>query len=266
MGSNSKQENAATNMMNEQNQFRTDLSSGKYKVDNPFTNYSDPFSYKDTSNKMNEIFGLQEKNINRQANDDIAENQADVTARMASRGLTGGSVVDSTLLGVATNIGKNRNNVLSQLRTNQAQSESNLMDTFNRNKLATTQAGLNVDLNNNRNVLSSLLSSYGLSQNLLNAFDDTTAVDDILGLVKTGAQSAGGISELISALSDRRFKENIIKTGEVNGINVYEFSYLGSPKRYSGVMADEVPQAVNIIGGIRFVNYSKLPGIIFNEV
>lgn len=266
MGSNSKQENAASNMMNQQEQFRGDLTSGKYKVDNPFTNYSDAFNYSDSSKKMNEIFGSQEKSINQQASNDIAESQADAAARMASRGITGGSIVDNTVSGIATNIGKNRNNVLSQLRTNQAQSEANLMDTFNRNKFASTQAGANIDINNNRNVLSSLLSSYGLSQNLLNAFDDTTAVDDILGIVKTGAQSAGGIASLISALSDRRFKDKIVKTGEIYGTNVYEFSYIGSTKRYSGVMADEVPQAVQLIGGIRFVDYSKLPGIIFREV
>lgn len=63
------------------------------------------------------------------------------------------------------------------------------------------------------------------------------------------------------AQSDRRLKEAIHFVGLANGHRVYEFSYIGQPGRYRGVMADEVahvPGAVHEIEGFKFVDYSKL--------
>ncbi len=64
--------------------------------------------------------------------------------------------------------------------------------------------------------------------------------------------------------SDKTLKENIIKVGKsALGFNIYEFNYLWSPKRFRGVIAQEVqkikPQAVlsNIFGHL-LVDYSKL--------
>ena len=64
--------------------------------------------------------------------------------------------------------------------------------------------------------------------------------------------------------SDKTLKENIIKVGQSpSGFNIYEFNYLWSPKRFRGVIAQEVqkikPQAVlsNIFGHL-LVDYSKL--------
>ena len=72
--------------------------------------------------------------------------------------------------------------------------------------------------------------------------------------------------------SDRRLKEDIVKVGvdTRTNLNLYEFSYLGNPSRYVGVMADEVevfyPNAV--FYGKHFykaVNYEML-GIDFRKV
>jgi hypothetical protein len=58
--------------------------------------------------------------------------------------------------------------------------------------------------------------------------------------------------------SDKRLKHNYFIIGKSpSGINIYEFSYIGSNKRYVGVMADEVPQASIEINGYLFVDYSK---------
>jgi hypothetical protein len=51
------------------------------------------------------------------------------------------------------------------------------------------------------------------------------------------------------ALSDRRLKRNIVRVGtHALGIGLYEFSYIGSTARHTGVMAQDVltvrPQAV----------------------
>ena len=47
-----------------------------------------------------------------------------------------------------------------------------------------------------------------------------------------------------------------------DGYPIYEFSYLGSRKRYRGVMAQDVvktnPMAVHIQNGLLYVDYSKV--------
>lgn len=69
--------------------------------------------------------------------------------------------------------------------------------------------------------------------------------------------------------SDVRLKENIVKIGHENGFPIYEFSYLWSPKKYIGVMAQEIkqmlPNAVKNINGYFAVDYKQL-GVKFREV
>lgn len=61
--------------------------------------------------------------------------------------------------------------------------------------------------------------------------------------------------------SDRRLKENIVKVAELsNGLNWYEFNYIGNPEPKAGLMADEVelimPAAVVMRpDGFKMVNY-----------
>ena len=67
--------------------------------------------------------------------------------------------------------------------------------------------------------------------------------------------SAGG-----GIMSDKRLKHNYHVIGKSpSGINIYEFSYLGSDTRYHGVMAQEVPQAAMVMDhGFLAVDYSKI--------
>ena len=69
--------------------------------------------------------------------------------------------------------------------------------------------------------------------------------------------------------SDIRLKENIVKVGEMNGFNIYEWSWNDIAKKHyglegksRGVMAHEVyetnPDAIKIDDGILTVNYAKL--------
>ncbi len=72
----------------------------------------------------------------------------------------------------------------------------------------------------------------------------------------TGGGSGGGMGGM---MSDRRLKHNYFIVGKSkSGINIYEFSYLGSDKRYEGVMADEIPQASFKVGEYLAVDYSKI--------
>lgn len=73
-----------------------------------------------------------------------------------------------------------------------------------------------------------------------------------------------GIFGSIFGLSDRRLKHDVVKVGERNGFNWYEFAYNDEPgTRYRGVMADEVrterPDAVvELDNGYLAVNYAAL--------
>lgn len=60
--------------------------------------------------------------------------------------------------------------------------------------------------------------------------------------------------------SDRRLKHNYHIVGRSpSGINIYEFSYLGSNTRYQGVMADEVGYAAGVgENGFMWVDYSLI--------
>lgn len=64
--------------------------------------------------------------------------------------------------------------------------------------------------------------------------------------------------------SDIRLKENINKVGiSPNGLNIYQFNYLGDNKKYEGVMAQELvgtnfESALNNKNGYYMVDYSKL--------
>lgn len=91
-----------------------------------------------------------------------------------------------------------------------------------------------------------------------------------------GQQAAGmgqlaGTAAGLYLASDRRLKENIVKVGEQNGFNIYEFNYKGTPeRRFRGVMADEVeskmPDAVvRDEDGYYGVDYAMI-GIDFLEV
>lgn len=63
--------------------------------------------------------------------------------------------------------------------------------------------------------------------------------------------------------SDKKLKKNIEKVDtSKNGYPIYEFSYLGSNKRYRGVMAQDIvktnPMAVHIKHGLLYVDYNKI--------
>lgn len=76
------------------------------------------------------------------------------------------------------------------------------------------------------------------------------------GLSSMGGGGGGGMM----GMSDKRLKHNYHIIGKSpSGINIYEFSYLGSNDRFIGVMASEVPQAsIMTESGYLMVDYSKI--------
>lgn len=80
-------------------------------------------------------------------------------------------------------------------------------------------------------------------------------------------QAAGaigsGIGAVSSFFSDCDLKENIRKIGRKNGFNIYQFNYKGCPRKYHGVMAQEVMEVVpNAVArhksGYLMVDYNRI--------
>jgi hypothetical protein len=76
------------------------------------------------------------------------------------------------------------------------------------------------------------------------------------------AQAASTAMQWYSTFSDIRLKENITRIYQKNNINVYEYNYKGSDKKYRGVIAQEIkeicPEAVVIDMGYYKVDYQKI--------
>lgn len=74
------------------------------------------------------------------------------------------------------------------------------------------------------------------------------------GAAQAGMSGGGGM------MSDKRLKHNYRIVGKSkSGINIYQFSYLGSSDRFEGVMADEVENASFMTeSGFYAVDYSKI--------
>lgn len=75
-----------------------------------------------------------------------------------------------------------------------------------------------------------------------------------------GGDNLSQMGSSASSLSDKRLKHNYYVVGKSpSGINIYEFSYLGSNDRYIGAMAQEVGDAAFMTeSGFYAVDYSKI--------
>lgn len=171
-------------------QYKASLENlNNSSVENRFDNYEDPFSYDDQKAFMDEIYGGYEDQINKQAASDTADLQQGSAARMASRGITGGSIVDDTMSGIGTDVAKSKYNALSNLKTGKAKGLLGLMDMTNKSKLATTGMASNVDFQNFANELQKL----GL-------LSDLSFKQQYLDLQKE--QSPGWLEDIMSGLGD----------------------------------------------------------------
>jgi len=200
MAGSSDREKAANQQLRELRGTGEEIRSGKYDVNNRFNNYENPFEYGDVSKNLDDVFGGYEQKINRNVNEDISNQQSNALSRAASLGITGGSYLNDQLSDIANTTNKQKYNALGDLGIGKASSLAELMKYFNQNRMAQTQLGTNVDLANSRNKLGGLSNIFGLEQGAMEGLDDTTFWDDLFGLVKTGASSAGGIAELIKVL------------------------------------------------------------------
>lgn len=113
------------------------------------------------------------------------------------------------------------------------------------------------------------MQGHGLALNAQNAHNQAKLQNTANGLDFAGGLLGAGVGLYTS---DRRLKENIkfVSVDERTGLNLYEYNYLGTTRRYIGVMADEVeqrfPDAVyEDRHGFKGVDYQQL-GLELKEV
>jgi len=97
------------------------------------------------------------------------------------------------------------------------------------------------------------------------------------GMWQAGIGAAGDITSALIKSSDARLKENIVKIGRLNGVDIVQFHWNETAKSMGlgddiqvGVIAQEVerlyPEAVSEENGYKRVDYSKLPRTLRDEV
>lgn len=173
-------------------------------VNNRFDNYENQFSYEDIAKNLNDLFGSAENNIQRNAAEDVGQTKQSVLSTLASKGLTSGSQLTDALGSASADVNKTKYNALGQLGTAKANSMGNLMETFNKLKLQTTEKAQNVDLANVSNLLSKagLIGNYDQAwsasdlQNKKYGNTQPNTMDDIMN----GVQAAMQIAQLIALL------------------------------------------------------------------
>lgn len=107
-------------------------------------------------------------------------------------------------------------------------------------------------------------ASAALGNNLLGGIGGGLMGSGLLGGAGiAGGGLGGGAIGALFGLSDRKYKRDIIKTGEDENGNVYRFKYLWSDDVYEGRMADELrtvrPDAVVELDGALLVSDEFMP-------
>ena len=217
-------------------------------------------------NTLTEALNLGRGNIAR----GVGENFDRIDDRIAGRGISGANFftdamraggdanaqLTSNIAGLGEQQNQNALGLLGQHNAQQSQAGQNIFGGLLQNKQFVSQL-----LQQNDQFLADLGFKREQLEEMARQFDESQpGALDIFGNVvssfATGAGAAAGF-----ALSDRRLKENIHKTGEKTkeGIPVITFNYKADPFKikHTGVLAQDVekvkPRAV-----VKAVDYSKL--------
>ena len=163
-------------------------------VENRWNGYQNPYGFGDVEKKVNDTYSNYEDMINRDTSEEIAKQQGGAASSLASRGITGGSILTDTQSGIASDLNKSKTNALSNLGAKKSGMLSSLMEYFNNLKMGQTQAATNVDFGN----MSNLFQKYGLKGGALGGLDSDTWLDDLFAGLNVGGNLAKGIGGLVT--------------------------------------------------------------------
>ncbi len=114
-------------------------------VRNRFNNYEHEFDFDSIKKELGDVYSGHRDIINRDSDEFAAKQQKGSASRFASRGITGGSIIDDQMASIASKVGKSKSNALSRLGIGKAGDLAGLMDKFNKYKIQTEGLGTNVD-------------------------------------------------------------------------------------------------------------------------
>ena len=149
---------------------------GQYQqLYNQGKSYQDPFGYAQQAGALNTLQNQQNLNINQMANQNVLNTTQNTTARLASQGITGGSIANQTIAQQNAPINRQRFNALEGLATGRLGQEQSLMNQENQGA---------------RTKMNMLQSILGGEANATQLLDNTTWLDDLLG----GLNTVGGLA------------------------------------------------------------------------
>ena len=186
-----QQSKAASQLYGDERNFGTQLQGMNPQVTNRFNGYQDPFSYGNEESAINQMYNQEQGDINRTAASDTANSNRGTASRLASQGITGGSVLNSAVNEGANNVSKNKYNALSNLKSTRLGLEPGLMENANNRQFAQTGAAQNVDFQNMNNLFQKygmIAGNYGQQGNAINNLQKTNWFDDVLGVANTAAK------------------------------------------------------------------------------
>ncbi len=133
-----------------------------------------PFSYNDISSQLKQLLGQQTGQLNTEAAADTTAANRGTAARLASEGVTGGSILNNSIATNANNVNKNKYSALSSLLTNNTNQNVGAMNQSNTNQF----------------------EKYGLLMNNLGNFSNSNGWDAVF----QGLNAAGNLGKGVGSI------------------------------------------------------------------
>jgi len=138
----------------------------------PIDKFNYQFGAPDFTRQLDSILNTQTQGLNRQANTARTQGQSDIASRLASQGISGGSLFNNQVAQQGNQTNKSLFDALQQLGQGRLGQQMNVMNQANQN-------GFNLANSQTQALLNLLGQQNGLAQN---ANPDTTATDIFAGL------------------------------------------------------------------------------------
>jgi hypothetical protein len=164
-------------------QFGADVKSAQ--GNNPLTNFKMPFGAGDFNSSLDKLLNLNTQKLKTGAADATSTVGQNTAARMASQGITGGSLLNSQVQRGQTDIAKSFESALQDLLGGRAGQQIGVMQNANQNELQSKTAQTNA-----------LMSLLGLQGQAAGQAESQTWLSDLFSGVNAAAGFLNPLSKL----------------------------------------------------------------------
>lgn len=198
----SPRDNALSRIAATQRKMYDNLEGLNTTVPNRFDNYSQPFGYEELLKNHTDSYDQQRRLLKGELGNQAAQARTGVSQRLASQGITGGSIFNQAVSQADTQSKRQSLNALNSLGIAQAEGKTDLQKYANESSLRNVSQQQATDFQN----VANLLAKYGAQSNILYSMGNTagqldnTNWGDVLGpLLAAGAKiglaiASGGAS------------------------------------------------------------------------